>query len=105
LAEELNLSSPQGKITIQPPGSCFPLHIDAFTESYSKTYNVETKSIKRYCVFLSEWQIGQFFGVGNSSIDSWNVGDIITWGNNVPHATANASLTNKLSLNITGTLR
>lgn len=104
LGDRLNLNNPQGKITIQPPGSCFPLHIDGFSQIYANKYNVHPESVQRYCIFLTKWEIGHFFGVGQCTIDNWNIGDVFTWPSLMPHATANASVSNKISLSIVGIL-
>lgn len=104
LATVLQIKNPQGKITIQPPGSSFPLHVDAFLEQYSKKYDVKENSVRRYCIFLTDWEIGHFFGIGKKTLNTWKTGDVIHWENNMPHATSNAGLVNKVSLNITGTI-
>jgi hypothetical protein len=54
-------------------------------------------------VMMQDWEPGQFIMYGNQIYDQWRAGDAHTFDwPNTPHATANASLTPRPMLVITG---
>ena len=54
-------------------------------------------------VMLQDWEPGQFLMYGNQMFDRWRAGDVHTFDwQNLPHATANASLTPRPMLVVTG---
>jgi hypothetical protein len=54
---------------------------------------------------LTDWDQGHFSQYGNFTYQGWKAGDIHTFDwHNVPHSSANAGLTPRVSLLTTGTL-
>ena len=53
-------------------------------------------------VFLTDWDWGHYFCVGNNVVHQWKAGDIITWEPHIHHCGSNAGMTPKITLNITG---
>ena len=64
--------------------------------------NLKGKKILRYMVFLTNWDWGHYFCVGNNVVHQWKAGDIITWDPLIHHCGSNAGMTPKITLNITG---
>ena len=55
-------------------------------------------------VFLTDWDWGHYFCVGNRVCHQWKAGDIITWDPIIHHCGSNAGMSAKITLNITGTI-
>ena len=76
------------------------MHID-------KLYDLDEdpNNVIRIMVMLDDWEPGQFLIYGNQIFDRWQSGDIhyFDW-QNIPHATANASMTPRPMLVITGVM-
>ena len=88
------------KLHIQLTGETVSMHID-------KHYEVgnSNSAARRFLVALEDWEPGQFMVFGNQMCDRWQAGDIITWEwQDMPHATANASLYKRSLLAVTGTM-
>jgi hypothetical protein len=97
-----DLIDPVGCIIHQRPGWTNPWHYDLF-EFYTKKFKVkDPKSIGRYVVFLEDWVWGHYMLVGNSVVHQWRAGDVISWPFKMRHLSANAGLTPKLTLQVTG---
>jgi hypothetical protein len=59
--------------------------------------------VVRYFIQLTDWQQGHFWSYGNYQWSGWQAGDVSTFDwINVPHATANAGHTPRVTLQITG---
>jgi len=89
----------------QYPGNIIPWHYDThitFKNKIKKITNLKNKKILRYMVFLTDWDWGHYFCVGNNVVHQWRAGDIITWDPIVHHCGSNAGMTAKITLNITG---
>ena len=89
----------------QYPGNIIPWHYDThitFKNKIEKKENLKNKKILRYMVFLTDWDWGHYFCVGNNVVHQWIAGDIITWDPIVHHCGSNAGMTPKITLNITG---
>ena len=88
----------KSKLHVQFTGEVLNLHID-------KLYDLDAdpNNVIRIMVMLQDWEPGQFLMYGNQMIDRWRAGDIHTFDwQNLPHATANASLTPRPMLVVTG---
>ena len=89
----------------QYPGNIIPWHYDThitLKNKISKFKELKNKKIIRYMVFLTDWDWGHYFCVGNNVVHQWRAGDIITWNPIVHHCGSNAGMTPKITLNITG---
>ena len=89
----------------QYPGNIIPWHYDThitFKNKIKKNEKLKNKKILRYMVFLTDWDWGHYFCVGNNIVHQWRAGDIITWDPLVHHCGSNAGMTPKITLNITG---
>lgn len=95
------------KIHIQLPGQVFPFHFDDLTTLKGNEENADLDgNYKRYArieVQLYDWDYGHMWGVGNSYWERWEAGEIMfhDW-KNIPHGTANAGLTPRICLQISG---
>ena len=92
------LESVKSKLHVQFTGESLNLHID-------KLYDLDAdpNNVIRIMVMLQDWEPGQFLMYGNQMFDRWRAGDIHTFDwQNLPHATANASLTPRPMLVVTG---
>lgn len=99
------LGSATSSLIKQYPGNIIPWHYDTHVtlKNKIKKNNVDkNKKIIRYMVFLTDWDWGHYFCVGNNVVHQWKAGDIITWKPHVHHCGSNAGMTPKITLNITG---
>ena len=88
----------KSKLHVQFTGESLNLHID-------KLYDLDAdpNNVIRIMIMLQDWEPGQFLMYGNQMFDRWRAGDIHTFDwQNLPHATANASLTPRPMLVVTG---
>lgn len=98
MTDYFKLKNPQAKLHTQFTGEMLNLHID-------KLYDLDADPSKiiRIMVMMQDWEPGQFIMYGNQMHQSWKAGEIHTFDwQNLPHATANASLTPRPMLVITG---
>lgn len=89
----------------QYPGNIIPWHYDTHVTLKNKireNKKLKNKKIIRYMIFLTDWDWGHYFCVGNNVVHQWRAGDIITWNPIVHHCGSNAGMTPKITLNITG---
>src|SRR5262249_14222559 len=84
---------------VQFPGEVLTRHIDKL----SKVQPENPGNVKRFIVMLQDWEPGQFFMYGNAMFSHWRSGDIVTFDwPDMPHCTANASLSPRALLVVTG---
>jgi len=105
------LSQVQARCHVQLTGQMFTIHIDPLKKlfagpaatDYDADYGYDPADIVRLTVMLEDWEPGQFFAYGNSIYKQWRAGDfhIHDWPN-APHATANASMHSRTTLQLTG---
>ena len=89
----------------QYPGNIIPWHYDThvtFRNKIKKYQDLKKKKILRYMVFLTDWDWGHYFCIGNNVIHQWKAGDVITWDPLIHHCGSNAGMSPKITLNITG---
>lgn len=74
-------------VQIQYPGQFLQLHID----KYQHRYPTDTSKIVGLQIFLTDYDYGQMFGIGNDVYSHWRQGQILLedW-HNVPHSMINA---------------
>lgn len=87
------------RIHVQFPGQVWNLHIDKL----EKWMPEDPSQVARYFIQLTDWEMGHFWNYGNYQWGGWRAGDVTTFDwQNVPHSTANAGLTPRATLQITG---
>jgi hypothetical protein len=91
---------------LQRPGMFIPWHFDRNRTFLTKTQEVkdmdyDLEQLRHFFYFHSDQEPGQFFQIGRSQL-SWQAGDLFetTWW--MPHATANASYSNRKVSSIVG---
>jgi hypothetical protein len=87
------------RIHVQVPGQVWNLHLDKLEK-----WNPENPdSVLRVQIQLTDWEPGQFWSYGNYHHSMWSAGDVTTFNwQHVPHATANAGLEPRVTLQVTG---
>jgi hypothetical protein len=87
------------RVHVQWPGQVWNLHIDKL----EKWAPDNPDSVFRAFIALTDWQQGHFWSFGNYLYTGWKAGDAITFDwQNVPHSTANAGHTPRVTLQVTG---
>jgi hypothetical protein len=85
-----------------------PNHIVGLHQDTNKSLIVKNQEdfliskLRKYIVFVSPWTEGQVFMLGKSAHSNWQTGDVISFDWFIPHATANASGSDRVLLFITG---
>jgi hypothetical protein len=87
------------RIHVQVPGQVWNLHLDKLEK-----WNPDNPdSVLRVQIQLTDWEPGQFWSYGNYHHSMWSAGDVTTFNwQHVPHATANAGLEPRVTLQVTG---
>lgn len=99
MVDFFGLINEESRVHVQCPGQVFIKHIDKL----EKFYPEDPARVTRIMVMLTDWDQGHFNQYGNYVYQQWKAGDIHTFDwMNVPHSSANAGLTNRVSLLITG---
>jgi hypothetical protein len=92
----------QSTVHIQKTGQVFPWHLDIF-QNRSQYAGCDKSKIMRVHILLTDWTPGHWYGYGNYTYTGWKAGEFHTFDlDNVPHYTANAAYTPRVSLMITG---
>ena len=87
------------RIHVQMPGQVWNLHLDKL----EKWAPENPDSVLRVQIQLTDWSPGQFWSYGNYQHIMWSAGDVTTFNwQHVPHATANAGLEPRVTLQVTG---
>ena len=103
----LGLENPFWCVHVQYPGQVFPLHIDNLTSLRNNEENHPINSnpdlAARFEIQLLDWEWGHIWGYGNTHWKQWKKGEIVyhKW-RDIPHYTANAGQSPRLSLQLTG---
>lgn len=99
IADQFGLEKCMTRIHVQHPGQTWNLHIDKL----EKWMPEDPSQVVRYFVQLTDWQPGHFWSFGNYCWSGWFAGQVVTFDwYNVPHATANAGHTPRVTLQLTG---
>jgi|TARA_R110002074_G_C12238487_1_gene638989 hypothetical protein len=97
MIDALGMENSRHKLHIQYTGELVSMHMD---KHYDVAGGIEAR---RFLIALEDWEPGQFMVFGNQICERWTAGDIITWEwQDIPHATANASLHKRPMLAVTG---
>ena len=57
----------------------------------------------RIIVFLEDWQSGHYLEINGEPIIEWSAGDWVGWNYDTPHLAANIGMTDRYTMQITGT--
>jgi hypothetical protein len=99
IADQFALDKSMARIHVQRPGQTWNLHLDKL----EKWMPADPMQVVRYFVQLTDWQPGHFWSYGNYNWSAWRAGNVSTFDwINVPHATANAGHSPRVTLQITG---
>jgi hypothetical protein len=99
LANLFGLSDSMARVHVQLPGQVWNLHLDKL----EKWMPADPAQVHRYMIQLTDWQPGHFWSYGNHTHQGWQAGDVTTFDwINVPHSTANAGHTARVTLQVTG---
>jgi hypothetical protein len=99
IADLFALDDTMTRIHVQMPGQVWNLHLDKL----EKWNPADPDSVLRVQIQLTDWAPGQYWSYGNYQHSMWSAGDVTTFDwQNVPHATANASLEPRVTLQVTG---
>ena len=100
VAESFGLEKPNFRLHIQKTGQVFNKHIDTLDQIYP---GVEQDKIIRIQIMLTDWEPGQYYTYGTYNYANWKAGDVHSFDwYNVPHCTANASYSPRITLQLTG---
>ena len=101
MADIIGVDNPKIRVHVQYPGEVFTHHIDKLTPYGAG--GVDADKVMRFIVFLTDWMPGHFYQFGNQNVQGWRAGDIHTFAwKHVPHCTANAGHTPRVTLQVTG---
>jgi len=99
IANSFQLENAMARLHVQWPGQVWNLHLDKL----EKWMPADPSKVQRYFVQLTDWQPGHFWSFGNFTWQNWCAGDCVTFDwINVPHSTANAGHTPRVTLQVTG---
>lgn len=99
LSQSFGFADSMTRIHVQHPGQVWNLHLDKL-EKWSPQ---DPSQVMRVMIQLTDWQPGHFWLYGNYHFWGWKAGDITSFDwRNVPHATANAGLSPRVTLQVTG---
>jgi hypothetical protein len=91
---------------IQRPGQMLMYHHDlyyAVIRESDPELSWKPEKLRRFVVFLEDWQPGHVWIVGNTQYSHWKKGECITWSwIDMPHGTANLSSKPRYSIHLTG---
>ena len=99
IADQFGLDRLMTRVHVQRPGQVWNLHLDKL----EKWMPEDPTQVVRYFVQLTDWQQGHFWSFGNYMWSGWQAGEVVTldWLN-VPHSTANAGHSPRITLQVTG---
>ena len=107
LENQLNMEIKTVSTVCQPPGNIIPVHRYIFYAIKTKE-DTTNKHIVRANIYLEDWKPGQFFQYekDNNWIDStkWKAGEGLMFDETHIHVSANAGLSNKYTLQLSGYL-
>jgi hypothetical protein len=99
ICELIGLENREDRVHVQLPGQVFNVHLDRL----EKFHPTDPSKVMRIMIALSDWEPGQFNQYGNYTHVRYRKGDVYTFDwRHVPHSSANASLSPRVSLLTTG---
>lgn len=88
----------------QPPGNVVPLHRDTFYQ-INQRYPGRKDLKVRANLYLEDWKLGHFIQYNDKISTHWHAGQGFLWDSSVLHLSANAGMSNKYTMQISGFLR
>lgn len=101
ISDSFGMEDSMNRIHVQMPGELWNLHIDKL----QKWCPENPHKVLRVMINLTDWQQGHIMGYGNYVHTKWRAGDITTFDwQNVPHYSANAGHSPRVTFQITGVM-
>ena len=90
----------------QDPGNTNPWHFDTYSSALkiAGLEDKDLKKIKRYLLFLEDWDWGHILQIGNNVLSNWKAGDLYTWDAGLYHLSSNCGISPKWTCQITGVI-
>jgi hypothetical protein len=85
----------------QPPGCVIPLHKDTFYRINQK-HPERTETKVRANIYLEDWKLGHFIQYNDRVSTHWKKGQGLIWDSDVLHLGANAGISPKYTLQVSG---
>lgn len=105
LASVLGLEFPQIVMTEQAVGQNIPMHMDVNASASDAGFTMDDtiKRGVRIIVFVTDWEPGQVFMMGNRVMTQWHAGNTLFWPvTKYPHGTYNGSHESCYRIRISG---
>lgn len=89
---------------IQPPGMNIWSHVDTFSSFIRRTGEgkPDYSKLRRYMIFVRDWDFGHFFHYGNHCFNQWRAGEWWDLTPGVYHGSANAGISPKITIHWSG---
>lgn len=88
---------------VQPPGHTIWSHVDTYSSFIRRTKGPADYSVlRRYMVFVRDWDWGHFFHYGNHCFNQWQAGDCWDLKPGIYHGSANAGVNPKITIHWSG---
>lgn len=101
ISDAFGMEDSMNRIHVQMPGEVWNLHIDKL----QKWCPENPHKVLRVQIQLTDWQQGHFWSYGNYVHTGWRAGDVTTFDwQNLPHSTANAGHSPRVTFQITGVM-
>ena len=94
LADILGLEHPQIVMTEQCVGQNIPMHMDVNASASDAGFGIKDTIDRgiRIILFVTDWEPGQVFMMGNRTLSQWRAGETLYWPvTKYPHGTYNGS--------------
>ena len=94
LADILGLEHPQIVMTEQCVGQNIPMHMDVNASASDAGFGINDTIDRgiRIILFVTDWEPGQVFMMGNRTLSQWRAGETLYWPvTKYPHGTYNGS--------------
>ena len=91
---------------VQPPGHAIWSHVDTYSSFIRRTGDErpDYSRLRRYMVFVRDWDFGHFFHYGNHCFNQWRAGECWDLTPGVYHGSANAGVSPKITIHWSGEL-
>lgn len=108
LGEKLGMEVITVSTILQPPGNVVTLHRDTFFK-IKNMYPEDTRTKVRANIYMQDWAPGHFINYQDKdkqwqTSTHWSQGDGFVWDSNHLHLSANAGLTPKFTMQVSGFL-
>lgn len=89
---------------VQMPGHTIWSHVDTYSSFIRRTGDskADYSVLRRYMVFVKDWDWGHFFHYGNHCFNQWKAGDCWDLRPGIYHGSANAGVNPKITIHWSG---